>query len=341
MRRILALGFMTVALLAVPVASPAFACDCGGIVPPPNNEAAIVGERAIVSLEDGVQTTELLLDVTSTAAQAGLIIPTPSPATVSVGNLSDFDAIETAMLPRAEYVEDWWGVHTVVSAVRDNNPTIPVVLDRVELGPIDATTLKAKDSKGLLRWLRDNDFALPSGATDLLEPYVAAGWSFVAVKLSSDGNLTGTLDPVTVSFETEKLVYPARLFQGYTEPHSLRLYVLDEGRVDLVEAGEKEAFGEPINAAQKVVWAAKLLPGEPDEGKFLTVFDVRFDYPETQATSDIYFAPAKANDEVVTTTTVVQPMTLLGVPFGSVLVGSAVLALLALSGFFIARMRVR
>jgi hypothetical protein len=340
MRRILALGFFTVALVVMPAASPAFACDCGGLVPPPNNEATIAGERAILSLDDGVQTTQLLLGTASTSASAGLIIPTPSPATVSLGELDDFDAIETAMLPRPSYVEDWWGVHALVAAARNENPEIPRVIDHVELGPLEATTLAASDASGLLKWLRTNDFALPSGATALLKPYVTAGWSFVAIKLSSDVELTGTLDPIQLSFESDTLVYPARLFQGYTEPHSLRLYVVDDSRVDLVKSANA-AVPQPINAAQKVVWAANLREGEPHAGKFLTVFDVRFDTPETQATSDIYFAESKANDEVVSTVTVVRPMTLLGVPFGTVLVGTGVIALLALAGFFIARMRVR
>jgi hypothetical protein len=300
-----------------------------------------VGERAIISVVDGIQTTDLLLETTSTSATAGLIFPTPTPATVSLGDLDDFDAIESAMLPRPSYVDDWWGIDAIVAEVSRDDQSIPVVLNHVELGDIEATTLAASDSQGLLTWLRTNDFALSSATSALLAPYVKAGWSFVAVKLTSDKDLEGTLDPVRVSFETDSLVYPIRLIQGYTEPHSLRLYVIDDHRVELVREAEKGKSPQPINAAQKVTWAATLRSGEPQAGRFLTVFDVRFDDPDQQASSDIYFAPAKANDEVVSTVTVVKPMTLLGVPFGTVLVGSAALALLALLGFFVTRMRVR
>jgi hypothetical protein len=345
MRRILALGLVTLAVVAMPVASPAFACDCGGIAPPPNGTVSIAAERAIVSLKDGIQTTDLLLDVTSTSTESGLIVPTPTPATVSSGALSDFDEVERAILPRPSYEEDWWGVDTIVSAVRDARMTIPVVSQHVKLGPIEATTLSASDTAGLQSWLVANNFVLPNGAAELLRPYVTAGWSFVAIKLSADGALSGTLDPVRLTFETSELVYPARLYQGYTEPHSVRLYVIDDNRVDVVRSAEPDAEPDaarkPINAAQKVVWAARLLAGEPQTGRFLTVFDIRFDSPATQASSDLYFARSKANDEVISSAVVVKTMTLLGVPFGTVLVGSAVLALLALTSFFIWRMRVR
>ncbi|MGV8969015.1 MAG: DUF2330 domain-containing protein [Microbacteriaceae bacterium] len=341
MRRILALGIFTVALVAFPVAAPAFACECGGVVQPTNGEVSVDGERAILSLVDGIQTTELLMEISSTSANVGLIVPTPTPATVELGDLRDFDAIESAMLPRPVYVEDWWGIDAVVSAVRNDNPTIPTVLDRVQLGPLEATTLAASDTQGLLSWLVANDFTLPETAQSLLQPYVTAGWSFVAIKLSSASALDGTLDPVRISFATEELVYPTRLFQSYTKAHSVRLYVVGDDRVELAGAPSTDSKAKAINAAQKTVWAAQLLDGEPQSGRFLTVFDVTFDDPPKQATSDIYFPKAKANDEVVSSITVVRPMTLLGVPFGTVLVGSAIVALLALIGFFVARVRVR
>jgi len=311
------------------------------MAPPLNGEVSIAGERAIVSLKDGIQTTDLLLDVASSSTESGLIVPTPTPATVSSGELSDFDDVERAILPRPNYEEDWWGVDTVVSAVRDERKTIPVVAKHVKLGPLEATTLAASDSAGLQSWLVENNFVLPSGAAELFQPYVKAGWSFVAIKLSGDGALSGTLDPVRLTFETSELVYPVRLYQGYTEPHSVRLYVIDDNRVDVVRLTEPDAEPKPINAAQKVIWAARLLTGEPQAGRFLTVFDIRFDSPATQATSDIYFAKSKANDESISIVTVVTPMTLLGGPRGTVIISSDVLALMALLGVFIARMRVR
>ena len=341
MRRILALGFLTVALIVVPSGTPAFACDCGGLLPSPNSEASVQGERAILSLRDGIQTTQLLLDVASDASIAGLIIPTPSPATVSIGQLSDFDAIESAMLPRPRYVEDWWGVHSIVNAVRNSDPKIPVVLDRVTLGPIQSTTVAASDSEALVSWLTTNNVVLPEGSATLLEPYVTQGWSFVLLTLSSSGELDGTLEPITVTFATDDLVYPARLFQNYSKPHSVRLYVVGDDRVEPVRSHEDDAEPTPIDAAQQTVWAAKLLPGEVESGKFLTVLDVRFDVPARQAVTDIYFADAKANDEVTANYTVVRPMTLLGIPFGTVLVGSALIALIVLSFVFLSRMRVR
>jgi hypothetical protein len=298
----------------------------------------MVSERAIISLVDGVQETELLLTLTGTAGNAALIIPTPTPATLTAGSLDRFDELERQMLPRPRYVEDWWGVEAIMSAVTKKPSTIPVVLDRVELGPLEAVTLAASDTRGLTAWLGSNGYEAPQGSAAILKPYVAAGWSFVVVKLSTAGVLDGTIDPLRLTFETDSLVFPTRLFQGSATEQSLRLYVLAEHRGELVKAGTESSR---LNAAEKLVWAGRLPRAAPHDGQFLTVFDVRYDNPEFQATADIGVVSAARDTEVVSTVDVVRIKSLLGVPFGTVLVGTGVIALLMLLSVFFLRMRVR
>ena len=85
MRRWLAL------LLAVPallVGSPAQACACGGVVDQPGGDTSVSGETAVV-VWDGTQETILLrLSTRSEAVTAGLLVPTPTPATVTLDRKS-------------------------------------------------------------------------------------------------------------------------------------------------------------------------------------------------------------------------------------------------------------
>jgi hypothetical protein len=298
----------------------------------------MVSERAIVSLNDGIQQTDLLINLSGTSANAGLIIPTPTPATVTPGSLTSFDDVERAMLPRAVAVEDWWGFKAMKSALEDQPATIPQILDRVQLGPIEALTLAASDAPGLSTWLTENGFTAPEGSAAILEPYVRAGWSFVVVKLSAPELLNGTIDPIRLTFATDAIVFPTRLLQGYTTEQSIRLYVVGHNRVQLVSAGTETAT---IDAAQRLIWAGQLSSVDTQLGRFMTVFDIRYDNPEIQATTDIGVMKAVSDEEVVTTVTVVKTINLLGVPFGSVLVGAGILALLLLIGTFVVRIRVR
>ena len=328
-----------VGILVISPATSASACECGGgLIPATDSTVAMVSERAIVSLTDGIQQTDLLLRLTGNAADAGLIIPTPTPATVTAGTLASFDDVERAMLPRPHYVDDWWGVAAIAAAISPEPRSIPVVLDRVQLGPIEAVTLAATDAAALSVWLYDNGYTAPEGTAAVLAPYVAAGWSFVVTKLSAPGLLNGTIDPIRLTFATDKIVFPTRLLQGYTTEQSLRLYVLSDHRVQLASASTEAAR---INAAERLVWAGQVPSLATHRGKYLTVFDIRYDNPAIQATTDISVIQAISDEEVVSTVTVVKTIDLLGVPFGSVLVGAGILALLLLLGAFALRMRVR
>jgi len=332
-------------------AAPALACECGaGLVAPLDSEVSLVSQRAIVSLHNGVQQTDLLIKLTGTATSAGLIIPTPSPARVSVGSLKSFDDVERAMLPKARYVDDWWGVDAVTATVENRNPSIPVVLDRVRLGPLEAVSVTADDATGLSSWLRDNGFSASEGSAAILQPYIDSGWSFVAVKLTTSDVLTGTLDPIRLKFETDKIVFPTRMLQGSSAVQSLRLYVVDDHRVSLAIDGRENG---QLNAAQKVVWAGPVsMLSSPVSSKsstkpsprpetFMTVFEIRYDNPTVQATTDIGVIQAPNDEQVARTVTVVKTMSLLGIPFGSVLVGTGLIALAMLMATLMIRLRAR
>ena len=324
------------AFVGLQFASPASACGCGGLAVGSDSEVSVLSERAIVSHADGIEQIDLLLDLESTTSDTGLVFPTPTPATVESGDRDDFDAIEREILPRPVYADDWWGSWSDGDGAGGSGVE---VIDQVTLGPLEATTLKASNSSGLRSWLKKNEYKLSANATKYLDYYVKKKWSFVAVKLDGSSTLTGALDPLRITFETEKVVYPMRLSAAASTPQALRLYVLGDSRVDVVQ---DTAEGAPLNAARATVWAGPVDdPTLAKRGSFLTVVDLEWEQPRVQIATDIAIVESPSTDTIIPTVQVVRPIGVLGVPVGVLVVGWAVIGLLLLFGALVARTRTR
>lgn len=302
---------------AVAPVVPAAACACGGVAPTPGSDVEVGEEHAIVSWQDGVEQIDLLLAVLSTDSEAGLVFPTPSPATVSLGDREDFAAIDRVTTPERVEEYDWWTFRGMGDGATAGAP--PEVLDVVQLGPIEATTLAASDTAGLQTWLADNDYALSPAVTDLLGGYVDRGWYFVALKLTGDAPLDGGLDPLRFTFESDTLVYPLEMSRAATSPQTVRLFVFADHRQRVMFTGA----GTP--PASFTSWAAPVTGTEvAGFGDFLTVHELYFSEPESQILGDLEFVDTLTDDTTGTEYTVVVPVGLLGIPLGWLLTGFAV-----------------
>lgn len=306
------------ALVALPVA-PAAACACGGVAPSPGSEVAVGEERAIVSWADGMQQIDLLLGVLSTDTETGLVFPTPSPATVSLGDREDFAAIGRVTTPVRVEDYDWWSPPDEGSAGAPGGA--PVILDQVQLGPIEAVTLAASDAAGLADWLGGNGFGLAPEVSALLEGYVDRGWYFVALRLTGDAPLEGDLDPLRFRFASDALVYPLELSRAALSPQTVRLYVFDDHR----QRVEFSGAGEPSSAF--VSWAAPVAGTEVERfGAYLTVFELYFSDPSTQILGDLEFADALSDATTGTEYHVTVPVGIAGIPLGWILVAFGLVA---------------
>jgi hypothetical protein len=339
MRRFWAVAVASV-LLTLTAAAPAQACGCGAVVSAPGAVVEVTSESAIVSLKDGVETIVLSLGVDSAIADGGLIVPTPTPATITPGDPALFDALHEQTVPRERIVEDWWG-----NLVAPGQPEVsPRVVSRVAVGPLEATTLAATDTEGLSRWLTDNGFELTGETSSQLQQYIDKKWQFVAVRLTTsdatDGTLLdGMLDPIQISFPSQSLQYPLGMAKAATSEQALRLNVFSDTRIDLVRAGTTD---EPLDAGVRTAWAGEVTePALSGLGAFLTVIDVRLDTPASQIGSEIGIVPAADNSVVDPAVVVVRPIELLGFPLGTLLAVWAGFGLIGLIAVTVARSRLR
>jgi hypothetical protein len=336
MRRAVAIAILSAMLVGGAAASPAFACGCGGVVGPADSAVTVSDERAIIHWDGKRETIEFLLDMSSDATSAGMIIPTPFPAVVSAGDARTFQLIENAIVPTRRVETDWWGLGYLMP---DPEKIESTVIDRVQVGPMEATTIAADDPGSLDTWIATNQFEISDTLSKSLAGYAELGWSFTAIKLTSEKVMDGHVDPIRLTFDTPSLVYPMRLARTETTPQSVRLYVFDKQRTDVSRASSPTL---EIDGAADVAWSGELQDSRLVAlGKYLTVFDIRYDDPPKQATSDLGFNYSLNENDVQPETVHYRMITLLGIPVGTLIVTWTALGLAIALGHVVGRRRAR
>jgi hypothetical protein len=228
--------------LTTNVAAPAWACGCGAYIPDTAGPA-VVNEHALLAWDGHREDILMSLNVRGQSSTAAWIMPVPSAAAVTLAEPGIFDELTRLTAPRVEYRDSWWptfdwlhgfGSADGVSAAAPGHHHVDV-LSNQRIGPFDVTELSADDPAALSTWLATRGFAQPSGLSRNLAPYLADGWQVVAIRLVPDGRgaaLTGALQPLRLSFDSDRAVYPMRLSQAATTPQSVDLFVLADHRMD-------------------------------------------------------------------------------------------------------------
>ncbi|MEY9212326.1 DUF2330 domain-containing protein [Thermobifida halotolerans] len=331
-RRGSAVVAVTVLAVAAGWAAPSWACGCGAMV----GDVDVYGESTVVHFADGVQTVVLQLEARSQDSAAALLLPTPAPAEVALGDAAVFEELGEVSAPRTEYVDRWWpsGEGAVAGAPAGG----VAVLDRVGLGPFDAATLAADDAAALHDWLDDNGFALEDDLAEALEPYVAEGWYYVAVRLDAEkAALSGALEPVEVTFPATELVYPMRLTALSDRGQYARLYLLADHRMDRVDdvpVDSRLRFAGRLTAAD--VESERLRDLVGSDGVFLTTLDHDI-WDPSELTGDFVFAPAADDTPYQEVVRMERTVRILGFPAGPFSVVLGALTLLV-AGVLVARL---
>ncbi len=85
---------------------------------------------------------------------------------------------------------------------------------RYSVGEYDILILSSKESAGLADWLTENGYKIPSGANEVLEPYIKSNMKFFVVKVNTDElkkRGTSAIRPIQISFNSPKFMLPIRL----------------------------------------------------------------------------------------------------------------------------------
>jgi hypothetical protein len=313
-----ATAMLAASLTVVGLASPATACACGAPTPPSGTTVSVGEEHALVTYDGTTERIDMVLDMLADGANTGLVVPTPTPATVSLGESSIFEALDEQTAPVVETHEDWWGSPGDGAA-----GGAPEVLSEVDLGPVTAVTLAASDAAGLQTWLTDNGYGIDPTVQSLFADYIARGWSFAALKLNVDAAdddeeavLSGGLDPIRFEFATTQMVYPLLLSQAATTPQTVRLYLFgDDGMQATFPDGE---------VAGSVAWAGKVDRASLMQfGAYLTVVEAYFADPATEITGDLTITSTGERNDYTPVVTRTKYVEIGGVPLGLAIAGVA------------------
>lgn len=297
-------------LTAAGMAQPAAACACGAPAPPGGMSVSVGSEHALVTFDGTTERIDMVLDMLADGADTGLVVPTPAPATVSLGDASLFAALDRQTTPTVEVVEDWWGGDAAPSAGAP-----PLVLSEVDLGPIQAVTLAASDAAGLQAWLDANGYGIDPSVQAHFADYIDRGWSFAALKLTGAEPLSGALDPVRFEFPATEVVYPLLLSQAATTPQTVRLYLFGDDRM-------QAAFPDGTVAGD-TSWAGPVdEPALATLGAYLTVVEAYFSDPATQITGDLTVTSTGARSDHMPIETRVRYVEIAGVPLGLAIAGA-------------------
>lgn len=287
----------------VALAVPGYACACGAVVPPAGTQATMNHEAALLHWDGSSETILMQLALNATTDNAALVVPTPTPATVTAGDKATFAELDQLTKPQVQQRRHLkfgmiFGRASTPPEAAAARP--PEVVSQVRLGPLEATTLSGGDQTGLQKWLADNGYALRPAVLSALGPYVRDGWSFVAMRLTSSSPIVGGLDPVRMTFQSSQLVYPMRLSVAAPSPQRVTVYTLSDHRQRRTDAdaGARSGQSTEVQFAGDVSTAVRdplLRELTGSHGGYLTKLEVNIPTP-SQISSDFAFGNAPRDD---------------------------------------------
>lgn len=107
------------------------------------------------------------------------------------------------------------------------------------VGEYDILILGAKESSGLLNWLKDNQYKIPDTAVDILESYIKQGLKFFVAKVNlKELEKTGNkfLRPIQMAYESARFQLPIRLgtLNADGDQELFAFMITKQGRVESV-----------------------------------------------------------------------------------------------------------
>ncbi|MYW64472.1 DUF2330 domain-containing protein [Streptomyces sp. SID8379] len=263
--RALLVALSVLALQLAWLAAPAYACGCGAMVPRDGERIFVNEETSAVSWDGRTEQIVMRLSMGGTGRAAAWIMPVPHRADVELGDPELFTQLAEATEPEHRTRHHFWprgddwpfdGGNAGDGAAAPSAPAPGSgvgVVGREHLGPFDVARLTATDPDALADWLKENGFRLPERLSKALQPYVDQGWEYVAIRLAPEEKgrtLAGQLDPLHLTFASDRLVYPMRLSRLARDSQHLNLYVLARHRME-----PRSAIG---GSAPKVTYAGRL-----------------------------------------------------------------------------------
>ena len=235
MRRFYMTLFVLIMLLSTSVSVPVYAD--GGFFKSReymNEELYETGQKAIIVYRDNTETMLLQVKYEGNVSDFAWVVPVPGYPKVDTASVELFEDLAWITAPRASS-----GKSIGCGGVFGTSKTLVDVWEEGDIGIYHYAVLSADDSAALVNWLNDNGYAFPENGSGVIGEYINKGWYFVAAKIRAGaqgvGN-EGLIEPLQLSFESEKIVYPLKISSLSSAETKVILYVFfNSSRAEPVE----------------------------------------------------------------------------------------------------------
>jgi hypothetical protein len=246
-------GAILALLLATPLHSLAF---CGFFVAKADTKLFNKASQVALVHQDDKTVMTMANDFEGNLKEFAMVIPVPTfleRDQIHVGEKALLDHLDAYTAPRlVEYFDSDPCARQVLAlsrsaapayAMADASKSASALGVKIEaeytIGEYDILILSADQSDGLERWLTQNGYKIPKGASSVLESYIKQHMRFFVAKvnLSEQARLGfHYLRPLQVAYESPKFMLPIRLGTvNANGPQELFIYALSQkGRIETV-----------------------------------------------------------------------------------------------------------
>jgi hypothetical protein len=187
-------------------------------------------QKAVIFFADGREDLILSVRYEGNADEFAWVIPVPARPSVEVADPELF--WELADLTRVHVVSGSKGLSPGMVSLE--GPGVDVLEEKI-VGPYDVAILSAGDPAALVDWLNSNGYSFPEASEEIIEEYIRKGWFFVASRINigeeASGLAKGTIEPLILSFESDRIVYPLRITSVSSDVCEVLLYVFTKQAV--------------------------------------------------------------------------------------------------------------
>ncbi|MEO0600604.1 MAG: DUF2330 domain-containing protein [Myxococcota bacterium] len=220
---------------------------CGGLVCDAVQPVVQEGERVVFEIDGEAGVVEMHVQVAyeGPAEDFGWIVPVGGEPELFVSPQFLFDTLGPATSPTfvMNQVDEGncrdqsrrlrlTGVASFDQSAGESGlePPPATVISQAEVGPYDATILRAQTTTALRTFLDDNAYAIPTELDTVLEPYVTDEAYFVAIKLRKDRS-AGDIAPLGLRYPGTKASIPIQLTAiAVADDMPLEVYVFGDTR---------------------------------------------------------------------------------------------------------------
>jgi hypothetical protein len=208
-------------------------------------------QKAILVYDNGQEDLILQVKYEGPVDEFGWLIPVPTRPKIQEGSMECFYELSRFTQRHFEWPNQSGLTRKTTLGARDpeGNSEPPVEVIQIKtVGAYEVAVLSSRDSGALAKWLNANQFYFPTNKTEVLDDYVKRHWSFVAarINLAKDRGfqllagprqagpaesiheklVSGELNPLQITFETKRGVFPLKISSINGRPSEVQVYVL-------------------------------------------------------------------------------------------------------------------